>query len=137
VAVSAAAAVAAAGADGCYSKGEEQPRRAPAEPVVRLRWGAGRLLELRLWGLRLLERRPSRHRALDRPLSSLLWDDAAALPPRLIFRRLPGWAQRPWSSQEPGPEVGCQLLVCFRYRLPNFPHSPAGDGRERQRLGIL
>ena len=28
-------------------------------------------------------------------------------------------------------------LVYFRYRLPNFPHSPACDGRERQRLGVL
>ena len=28
-------------------------------------------------------------------------------------------------------------VVCFRYRLPNFPHSPAGDGRARQGLHIL
>ena len=26
-------------------------------------------------------------------------------------------------------------VVCFRYRLPNFPHSPACHGRARQRLG--
>ncbi len=31
---------------------------------------------------------------------------------------------------------GCFLpwLKCCRYCLPNFPHSPAGEGRERQRL---
>jgi hypothetical protein len=34
------------------------------------------------------------------------------------------------------PEAAGSLwLVCFRYRLPNFPHSPACNGRERQRLG--
>ena len=32
----------------------------------------------------------------------------------------------------------CLLAVqCFRYRLPNFPHSPACQGRERQRLRRL
>ena len=33
------------------------------------------------------------------------------------------------------PAAGwCLRVECFRYRLPNFPHSPAGYGRERQRL---
>ena len=34
------------------------------------------------------------------------------------------------------PAAGWLLpwLECFRYCLPNFPHSPAGHGRERQRL---
>ena len=28
-------------------------------------------------------------------------------------------------------------LECFRYHLPNFPHSPARGGRERQRFDVL
>ena len=31
----------------------------------------------------------------------------------------------------PGASTG---VWCSRYRLPNFPHSPAGQGRERHRL---
>ena len=33
-----------------------------------------------------------------------------------------------------GSRGGYCCVLDFRYRLPNFPHSPAGDGRERQRL---
>ncbi len=52
--------------------------------------------------------------------------------------KLPGRDARPSSPEPVTPEAAWfLLLVCFRYRLPNFPHSPAGCGRERQRLGVL
>ena len=51
--------------------------------------------------------------------------------------KLPGRDVRPSSPEPEAPEAVCLLVVCFRYRLPNVPHSPASYGRERQRLGML
>ncbi len=64
--------------------------------------------------------RPCRTRPRERPSSRAVY--------RWVFPAFPavlavGWSL-PW-------------LECFRYRLPNFPHSPACDGRERQRLHAL
>ena len=50
-----------------------------------------------------------------------------------------GRPQLPSSQKRLAPEEVCLFpwWVCFRYRLPNFPHSPACYGRERQRLSIF
>ena len=49
--------------------------------------------------------------------------------------RFRGWVSFRWVFRIV-PAAGCCLpwLKCFRYCLPNFPHSPATEGRERQRL---
>ena len=58
---------------------------------------------------------------------------------RSAFRRsggrFRGWVSFRWAFRIV-PAAGCCLpwVKCFRYCLPNFPHSPATEGRERQRL---
>ena len=63
---------------------------------------------------------------------------SASVRSRLFSRKQrPGRAVQPSSPEPWAPEAVCLLQVCFRYRLPNFPHSAACDRRERQRLGML
>ncbi len=44
---------------------------------------------------------------------------------------------RGWLSCQSEVGSGLQTVVCFRYRLPNFPHSSACDSRACQRLGAF
>jgi hypothetical protein len=58
------------------------------------------------------------------------------VPPPSRQKR-PGRDAQPSSPEPKAPEAACSLLVCFRYRLPNFPHSPACNSREWQCLGMM
>ena len=100
---------------------EERPRR--ASPLLR------HLLEYRFAGVSGAHRAAAWNGAPDGP----------ALRPSLLFyrKKRPGRAVLPSSPEPLAPEAVCLWLVCFRYRLPNFPHSAACDRRERQRLGML
>ena len=68
-----------------------------------------------------------------------LKEEASLRAPQSFRWRLPGRELQPSSQEQFAPEGGCLFpwWVCFRYRLPNFPHSAASNGRERQRLSVF
>ncbi len=112
-------------------------REVPPEPGEQLRLRQEELRQEEL-GQEVPQAVPTLLRLVG-SFSVSLKEEASLRAPQSFRWRLPGRELQPSSQEQFAPEGGCLFpwWVCFRYRLPNFPHSAASNGRERQRLSVF